>query len=43
MDQKLYNCRPVLLIGRHVEIELHCADYELAGLTIQLKAQRHAS
>ena len=29
MDQQFRDCPPVLLIGRHLDIELHCADYAL--------------
>src|SRR5882724_9090908 len=33
MDQQFCNRRPVLLIGRHLQIELHCAHNALAPLT----------
>src|ERR1700682_526932 len=33
MDQQFCDCRSMLLIGRHLQIELHCAHNALAPLT----------
>src|SRR5438552_18904724 len=31
MDQQFCDCRPVLLIRRHLQIELHCANDPIAA------------